>query len=601
MRSAVALLLRAALVCGTIAGATPAQVRHPLDARARVNLDAIARRDASRSSRLRAIPRPQASRRKSARAALQPGAIRPAIAETDAPYPLYSGFPAIMDTYRAAPPDTGGAVGPNDVVTMLNAQMQIQSRTGEVRANYPIDLNRFWSGLGEFSSTFDPRIQYDSEGGRWIAAAGVNPGQKTAALLIGVSETSDPGGDWNMYLIDIGAGGCWADYPVLGFNRNWVVLSANIFRLPPAGAYDRTDIYVFNKSYLYRNGGGQYLTFSDDQGEFSAVRDYDNSHPDVFYFVQVSVAEAGRIRISMLEQPGTERFTAGAGEIIVPDAWAEAAPNDADFAPQLGSWAKVYTGDSRLQNCVMRHEAIWCAHTVFLPTAKPDRTAVQWFQIDPAAYRLADTGRIDDPTANTFYAFPSIAANRNDEVLIGYTRFSKSGYPDAAFSLRSISNSGDFTWRRTAFKRGEAPYIAIGFDAGNRWGDFSGTLVDPVDDVRFWTIQEYASTPTQGYLGRWGTWWAQIVPPSAGMNCSYSLSAAELSFDSAGGAGSVAVETGTGCPWMATSDSGWLAIQSGASGTGSATVNFTVAPKRSAGTLAGSITIAGQIVSVSQR
>ncbi len=595
-------LLRVLLMVLSMGGGTWAQIRRTTDARVRVNLDAIARREASRSYRLKSVPRPRRSRVRTAKAALQPNAARPHGADAETAYPLYTGFAAVLDTYRTTPPDSGGAVSGNDVVTMLNAQVQIQSRSGEIRADYPIDLNRFWSGLGNFTTTFDPRIQYDAENGRWIAAAGVNPGGKSAALVVGVSATADPGGDWNMYKIDVGVAGCWADYPVLGFNANWIVLSANLFRLPPAGAYDRTDVYVFNKSDLYHKGEGEYLTFSDDAGEFSAVRDSDNSHPDAFYFVQVSMGDTGSVRVSVLQGPGAEQFTAGAGEISLPDSWAESAPSDYDFAPQLGSWAKVYTGDSRLQNCAMRGGSIWCAHTVFLPAAKADHTAVQWFQIDPVENRLLDTGRIEDSTGLVFYAFPSIAANRNGEVLIGFTQFSRSGYPDAGFSLRTVSDAGEATWQKTVFKRGEAPYIAIGFDeGGNRWGDFSATMVDPVDDVAFWTIQEYAATPTQGYLGRWGTWWAQIVPPSAGRSCAYSLTASALSFDAAGGAATVSVITDAGCPWMATSDSGWLTVASGAIGSGSGIVSFTVAPKRSSGSLAATITIAGQAIEVSQR
>ena len=42
-----------------------------------------------------------------------------------------------------------------------------------------------------------------------------------------------------------------------------------------------------------------------------------------------------------------------------------------------------------------------------------------------------------------------------------------------------------------------------------RWGDYSATVVEPVDDLNFCTIQEYAAldvgpNPSDD---RWGTWW----------------------------------------------------------------------------------------------
>lgn len=515
-------------------------------------------------------------------------------------YPVYSGFLAVLDPYGATPPDTGGAAGPNHVVTMLNSQVLIQSRTGEIRPDYPIELDRFWSGLGDFSDTFDPRFQYDPGNDRWIASAGVHAASKKAALLIGVSQTGDPGGNWNLFRIDIGTTGFWADYPVLGFNENWIVISANVFRLPPRGAYDRTEIYVFNKSELYRNGSDAYVSFRDDRGEFSPVRDYDH-RADTLYLVQAFGGETGTIRISVLKgSPGAEQFVAGASEIAIREPWSEASPRGEDFAPQLNSYAKVDTGDSRIQSCVLRGGAIWCAHTVFLPAENPKRAAVQWFQVDPAASQPLQFGRIEDASGANFYAFPSIAVNRNSDALIGYSRFSRSGYPDAGFSLRAASDPPDTMPRKTIYKRGEAPYIAIGYDEGsNRWGDFSATMVDPVDDLTFWTIQEYAATPTEGYLGRWGTWWAEIVAPSAGLDCAYSIAASNAFFDRSGGTAAITVSTGAGCPWMAAADTGWIAIRSGSPGLGSGKVQFSVGANTSAANLKGTITIAGQAIAVS--
>jgi len=47
----------------------------------------------------------------------------------------------------------------------------------------------------------------------------------------------------------------------------------------------------------------------------------------------------------------------------------------------------------------------------------------------------------------------------------------------------------------------------------NRWGDFSASQVDPVNDSDLWTIQEYAGqyvgTLTNG-SGRWSTWWGSV-------------------------------------------------------------------------------------------
>jgi len=592
---------RVPLLCLAVGLAASAETHRTASFKASANLDNLARSSPHASGRRRSVPKPVPQRVR-VQSGYRPLVARPAGSDPPPGYTVYSGFPALLDGYVEAPPDTGGAVGPDHVVTMLNAQVQIQSRTGEIRPNYPIDLNQFWSPLGNFTDAFDPRILYDPQADRWIASAGVNAAAGNAALLIGVTQSGDPGGNWNMFRIDLGAQGFWADYPVVGFNANWIVLSANIFRLPPVGGYDRTDVYVFQRTDLYGNGSGSYLTFSDGAGEFTLARDCDNGSPDTLYLVQAFGGQESAVRISTITGPaGAEQFHPGAGQVPLADSWAETPPVDDDFAPQYGSWAKVDTGDGRLQNCALRQAALWCTHTVFLPAENPGRAAVQWFQIDPVAMQVLQAGHIDDPSAATFYAFPSLAVNQNNDVLIGFTRFTSTGFPDAAFALRNASDALNTMGPPTVFKPGEAPFIAIGYDSGsNRWGDFSATMVDPLDDSAFWTIEEYASTPTQGYLGRWGTWWSQVVPPSAGLNCTYALSASNSSFDPSGGAAAISVAAAPGCPWMAASDSGWIAITSGTPGLGSGTVTFSIAPNVSGANQRGAITIAGQATGITQ-
>jgi len=62
-------------------------------------------------------------------------------------------------------------------------------------------------------------------------------------------------------------------------------------------------------------------------------------------------------------------------------------------------------------------------------------------------------------------------------------------------------------------KAGEAIYFETFSGTENRWGDYSNTVVDPVNDLDMWTIQEYASSPNVPISGdnRWSTWWGKIT------------------------------------------------------------------------------------------
>jgi hypothetical protein len=82
--------------------------------------------------------------------------------------------------------------------------------------------------------------------------------------------------------------------------------------------------------------------------------------------------------------------------------------------------------------------------------------------------------------------------------------------------------------------------------------------------------------------------------------CAYDIDPLDRLFDSAGGAGTVAVSTRTDCPWTAVSDAAWLTITDGAQGLGPATVTYSVARHESSERRTASIRIADKIANVAQ-
>ena len=82
--------------------------------------------------------------------------------------------------------------------------------------------------------------------------------------------------------------------------------------------------------------------------------------------------------------------------------------------------------------------------------------------------------------------------------------------------------------------------------------------------------------------------------------CSYTLSTSSLSFGPSGGPGSVNVTTASHCTWTALSDRAWMSITSGVSGTGNGVVNVSLAPNPSETVRTGTLTVAGQAVSVQE-
>jgi len=62
---------------------------------------------------------------------------------------------------------------------------------------------------------------------------------------------------------------------------------------------------------------------------------------------------------------------------------------------------------------------------------------------DELAERSSSAAASTDASGATFYAYPSIAVERDSDVLIGYSRFSASQYASANYSVPPILQCGE--------------------------------------------------------------------------------------------------------------------------------------------------------------
>jgi subtilisin-like proprotein convertase family protein len=429
--------------------------------------------------------------------------------------PLLSNFRALDDNNASIPPDTHGAAGPNHLMVVHNTQIRIQTRAGATLST--VSLNSFWSALpgpwaGVGPATFDPKVLYDPYSNRWMFTVTADGDEATSAVLIAVSQTSDPTGSWRLYKVDVDStGAAWADYPSIGFNKNWIVVTVNMFGVGGTG-FKRSNIYAFNKANLYA-GTGSFMVFTDANGfTMAPAITYDNAL-NTLYLVE-DWDGATQLRVSSLT--GTAAAPAYSTTHTFPtapaaSAWTSSPPGGADFAPQLGSAVKIQNNDSRMQNVVYRNGSLWCAQTVFLPSgASATRSAIQWWQLTTAG-AITQRGRVDDSTGQKFYAFPSIAVNKNSDVLVGYSRFSGQIYAGSAYSFRGQADPVNTLRTEAGLKAGSDDYYKTFSGTRNRWGDYSSTVVDPVNDLDMWTIQEHADLASGG-VSRWGTWWGRVGP-----------------------------------------------------------------------------------------
>ncbi len=449
------------------------------------------------------------------------------------PPALAASFDALRDNGSGiAPPDTDGAPGPTQLFVAMNSQIVVQNKSGAAVAPASTMNQFFASLLGANEFTSDPHVVFDPYGQRWIFVAisfvvDLFTGIPTqGSILLATSNTTDATGTWYMVKVPVDSNTALiGDFPVLGFNMSWISVSVNMFDVG-ANQFLGTKEFVFDKAAQYAGtGNGAHTLFStngtapNDDATICGVWTFDPAL-STLYMLEDYDGTKQTLRLFSITGPvGAEQMNR-LPDVVVSglSTWADAPPGGAiNFVPQLGSSTLIAADDSRIATALFRNGTLWAANNAFLPSSAPTHVGAQWFQIEPTSSSIVQAGRIEDPTANgttgLHYFFPSINVNKSNDAFFGFSVGGISIYASAAYSMRFGWDAPGTMRDPTTYKAGLAPYdITSFFNPNNRWGDFSVTTVDPVDDMTMWTVEEYAETPAN----TWGTWWAELATGCTG-------------------------------------------------------------------------------------
>jgi len=415
-------------------------------------------------------------------------------------------FNGTIDNGSLIPPDVNASCGQTYIVTTTNQEFDIFTKTGTL--NSTLDIGSFFTGV---PSTFysDPHVIYDATNDRYVIVILDILQDGDGGLAVGVSQTGDPTGSWYTYSFDNGINDNldFLDYPLLGSNTNWIVVTGNLF-LGSGGI--SSQIYVFNKADLYAGTLGTVNTFSDNNvsDTYAPALTFDNSQTTEYIVADDNGNDGGNGYIYI----GTVTGTADApvyqlaNTLGINSTWAESEVD----ATQNGGTGTITTDDTRVGNAVYRNGSLWFAHTVYLPADAPTYSGVDWWQIDPSKPDVLQYGRLSDPTGQAFYYFPSICVDPSNNALLGYTTSSPSNFASAGYSFRTSTDAKNTMEGSYIYQPGLTYYYKTFGSGRNRFGDFSFTFIDPVDNS-FWTNEEFAYTPTNT--------WATTLANVSGVPC----------------------------------------------------------------------------------
>jgi hypothetical protein len=430
---------------------------------------------------------------------------------------LYSGLKAVGETTAFAsnangtPPDSTGAIGPNDYVEMVNSSIADYSRSLILRSRASL------AALVNFGGSLcDPQVQWDPAANRWLFAVLMcnnNPGAQ--GFFVGWSRTASPAplDPTGWCSTSIGTNPDLFDYPKLGHNSNYLIVGGNFydmstamqpfagsalawFGLPAAG-----DTTCPNPSFQHTNSAlidGDASTFAFTPVPVNTI----TSATDGYVF---AAYDAGGNVISPRAQTKLAAWHIDAAGVLHQDADVPVtsynAPSSAPQPPNGSPGHFLDTLDGRLTQAVGDPvTGIWTQHTVNAPSG---RSMATWYKITASgsATTLADIGSI---TNGTDWVFNAAISPRFDAqgAAIEYSRSSSATLPTIAAQVRIASTPAG------QMEPGEIVLATSGafdadFSCNNptngipcRWGDYSGATPDPVHTNVVWGTNMFITAST---------------------------------------------------------------------------------------------------------
>ena len=451
------------------------------------------------------------------------------------------------------PPDPIGAVGPDHLVSIVNASIEWHSRAGIKQHSQGLgsgvsgtSLDSFFAPLIPVNFLFDPKVIYDQHAGRFVVVAlerqDVTRGDPvdTSRILLAVSDDTDPNGTWYFHAINsmVNLGGLdrWADYPGFSVDEEAVYITNNMFAFGLGGSgYGGSLLWIVDKglgSGGFYDGGATGVAVYDavDLSGAATGTQFQPAHvfgaggvpgvgnPGTFLVAYSGLSNGIQEVLSIIRVDDPLGISGGP---VFSHQFVGVGHIDDPFlpmpdAPQAGTATLVETNDRRALQAVWRDNSLWTTAQV-VPVSGVDagQATAHWWELDTsslASISVVQQGDVggEDIAPGTHTFFPSIAVDGNGNMGIGFAASAPTIFPSAAYTGRLSSEPPGTVQPTEILAMGQDVYVRTFGTGRNRWGDYSGIAVDPLDDMTFCAFNEYAlprGTLIGGEDGRWGTRW----------------------------------------------------------------------------------------------
>ena len=450
----------------------------------------------------------------------------PGLSEIESPQTIGTSFLGIQSSESGyVPPDCMGDVGPTQLMVVANGRIKVFDKSG-VLGPLDADPDVFFSSVRGNKSTSDPHIRYDRISQRWFVVM-INVASTNNRVVIAVSSgpTITGSSSFTFFYFQhnavspAGDNGRFADYPTLGVDVSALYIGTNNFS---GNSLASTTGFVVRKSDLL-SGTLTVTAFRNIHNDGSSrglftPQGVDNDDPTATegYFIGVDNYVFSLLQIRRISDPGGTPTISGNLSVTVPTTSSPIS------VPALGTSTSLDALDDRLYAAHLKKNknagvtTLWTAHNIQVnasgvASTSGGRDGCRWYEIGnlTTTPTLVQSGTLYDPAASTprFFWIPSVAMSGQGHMALSA---SMAGTGQRAEILAAGRVSSDPLGTTQSYTLAQSSTTAYDVTVTNpqRWGDYSQTVVDPVDDMTMWTFQEYCNATNS-----WGVRVIKLIAP----------------------------------------------------------------------------------------
>lgn len=406
-------------------------------------------------------------------------------------------------SFRVAPPDTTGDLGPNHYVQWVNLRYSIYTLTRDANnqitafnlvAGFPKQGNVVWQGFGgrcQSDNDGDPIVQYDQLADRWILtqfAVTATP----YTQCIAVSTSPDPTGSYYRYSYSFNRD--FNDYPKMGVWPDGYYITYNMFK--NGRSFSGHNVCAYERDQMLVGASARQICALTTAAASLEPSDLEGTtlppagSPNLLLSISSTALQFWRFAVN---------WGAGTGTLTGPSTVAGVAAfsracGGGTCIPQQGTTQQLDSLADRLmyrlsyRNLGTR-EALVINHSV----ATGGVSAIRWYELTNAAGQTLASALPVVRQQGTFSPtseyrwMGSAAMDKTGGIAIGYNVSSSAIKPSIRYAYRGPADPLGTLGNETNILVGPGSQTA----SLARWGDYSTISVDPVDGCQMVFTGEY--------------------------------------------------------------------------------------------------------------